>query len=94
MSVNKRCLLVHVHGHVQGVFFRHECRLEAVRLGITGWVKNMPGGHVQALICGDEAQLSAMQAWLAHGPPMADVERVQTDETTADPVPPSFQIAY
>ncbi len=41
-------------GHVQGVFFRRQTKDAADSAGITGWVRNLPDGTVEALFCGDE----------------------------------------
>ena len=39
-------------GRVQGVAFRHTCRQTALRLGLRGWVRNLPDGRVEAVIQG------------------------------------------
>ncbi len=74
-----KCEKVWIRGRVQGVCFRYYAQMEAERLGIRGWVRNLPDGSVAALICGDEKQLAAMRAWLSHGPPMAQVEEIRTE---------------
>lgn len=63
-----------VHGIVQGVGFRFSARREAVRLGVAGWVRNRPGGAVEAEVEGDEASVAAMLDWLATGPPGSVVD--------------------
>ena len=63
------CELVRICGDVQGVCFRHYAKREAERLGISGWVKNVSDGSVEALICGGDGQLAAMREWLSRGPP-------------------------
>jgi len=89
-----RCLRVRVTGRVQGVFFRESTRREATRLGVTGWVRNCPDGSVEALICGDDARLAIMRAWLAHGPPTARVDGIEILEDALPPVlPDAFTIA-
>jgi acylphosphatase len=70
------CIRCVVSGRVQGVFFRASAREEAERLGITGWVRNVPGGQVEVLACGTERQLAALREWLHQGPPLAHVTRV------------------
>jgi acylphosphatase len=91
---SKRCLLITVHGRVQGVFFRHRTKQEADRLGVTGWVRNMPDGTVAALICGDEKQLDAMTRWLRLGPEMARVDSVDVQPTNQTDPPDTFQVAF
>lgn len=68
---------VWISGRVQGVFFRDSTREQAQRLGITGWVRNLPDGRVEALFEGDEAAVAALVRWCHQGPPGADVERVE-----------------
>ena len=67
-----------VYGRVQGVAFRAYTQAEAIRLGITGWVKNQPDGSVRVEAVGSEAALHSLLAWLQHGPPAANVTRVET----------------
>jgi acylphosphatase len=65
-----------VSGRVQGVFFRAATREEATRLGLTGWVRNLPDGRVEVRACGAEDPLAALQQWLWQGPPLAHVQHV------------------
>lgn len=83
---------VQVIGRVQGVFFRDYTRREAERLGLSGWVKNMPDGSVEALLSGSTETVDAMLAWLHEGSPAARVQRVVVDETDAPPHLSGFQI--
>jgi acylphosphatase len=69
-----------VHGRVQGVFFRAECRSEAASLGLAGWVRNRADGTVEAVFEGEAAPVEAMIAWAEHGPSGALVERVEVFE--------------
>ncbi len=68
-----RCL---VAGHVQGVFFRASAREQALRLGITGYARNLADGRVEVLACGDSKAVAAMRDWLRVGPPQAQVTGV------------------
>ena len=67
-----------VHGRVQGVWFRDSMRREAERLGVTGWVRNLPDGAVEAALEGNEDAVERMVAWCDHGPTGARVLRVET----------------
>lgn len=71
---------VHVHGRVQGVFFRDSCRSEAERNGVAGWVTNEPDGSVSAWFEGDRAGVEALVLWCRTGPPRADVTAVEVRE--------------
>ena len=68
---------VRVHGRVQGVAFREYTRREAMRLGLCGWVRNMPDGTVETVFEGAEERVKAILTWLQTGSPHAQVERVE-----------------
>ena len=72
-----------VEGRVQGVCFRQSTRAEAVRLGLAGWVRNLPDGRVEALARGDLDGLMAFERWLAEGPPRAQVTQVAAQDSDA-----------
>ena len=65
-----------VAGQVQGVVFRASARDEAVRLGLTGYAKNLADGSVEVLASGGESALAALERWLRIGPPAARVASV------------------
>ncbi|MEM3833146.1 MAG: acylphosphatase [Thermoprotei archaeon] len=67
---------VRVYGIVQGVFFRSTTRSVARRLGLKGYVKNLPDGSVEAIFEGDEEAVEEAIEWCRRGPPAAVVERV------------------
>lgn len=69
-----------VRGRVQGVWFRDSTRQEAARLGVDGWVRNLPDGNVEAWLQGDAGAVAALEAWCAHGPPRAAVEAVDAED--------------
>lgn len=72
-----------VSGRVQGVFFRASTEKMAKRLGLTGWVRNLPDGRVELVACGDDADLAELERWLWEGPSHAHVEQVVTTAITA-----------
>jgi acylphosphatase len=67
---------LHIEGRVQGVWFRESMRREAERLGVTGWVRNLPDGSVEAVVQGSVEAVDALLVWSRTGPPMARVERI------------------
>jgi acylphosphatase len=68
-----------VHGRVQGVSFRYYAKIEADRLGLTGWVRNLPDGTVEATASGPREALDSLVRWLRHGPSGARVTGVEVD---------------
>jgi acylphosphatase len=73
------CFHCYVSGQVQGVFFRASTREAAKRLGLTGWVCNLPDGRVEVLACGEREALTALLSWLEQGPEHANVSRLDYD---------------
>ena len=68
-----------IHGRVQGVWFRESMRRQAGRLGVGGWVRNLPDGSVEAVVQGEAAAVEALVAWSRSGLPLAQVERVEIE---------------
>ena len=71
---------VKISGRVQGVFFRARTRTQAESLGLTGWVRNLPDGRVEALFEGDDYDVNSMLSWCRKGPSMARVTDVEISE--------------
>jgi len=65
-----------VTGRVQGVWFRDSMRREAERLGLAGWVRNLPDGNVEAAFEGPAEAVERLTDWCYHGPPGARVTSV------------------
>jgi acylphosphatase len=72
-----------VSGQVQGVFFRDSTRQKAEELGLSGWVKNVPEGQVEALFEGPSQSIREMVDWCKEGPQRASVENVDVDFESA-----------
>jgi acylphosphatase len=66
-----------VGGLVQGVMFRAATVDAARRLGVNGWVRNLPDGRVEAEAEGERSRVEALVAWCRRGPPSALVDDVQ-----------------
>lgn len=71
------CKQILIHGRVQGVSFRVNTKEKADELGLTGEVRNLPGGSgVEVLVCGEAGQVGRLIEWCHAGPRMARVEKV------------------
>jgi acylphosphatase len=73
MKVRARIL---VSGRVQGVYFRQSTRLEAQGLGVTGWVRNLIDGRVEAVFEGEEHEVKMLVNYCRQGPSAARVKDV------------------
>ena len=71
-----------VHGRVQGVGYRYFVQEAAERLGLLGWVRNLPDGSVEAYAEGAKPLVEDWIGQLEKGPPLARVERVDLDWQT------------
>jgi acylphosphatase len=72
-----RRVRIQLSGRVQGVFFRASCAQRAEELDLSGWVRNMPGGGVEATFEGTESSVEQMVRWCREGPPLARVDRFE-----------------
>ncbi len=62
------------------VFFRASTRKVAVAAGLAGWARNLADGKVEVVARGDADQLDRLHRWLRHGPPMAQVTEILTED--------------
>lgn len=86
-----RCIRCYVSGRVQGVFYRASTRERAVRLGLSGYARNLPDGRVEVVACGDAVAIDSLIAWLREGPPQSVVAELEI-EPAADPSVQGFDI--
>lgn len=83
-----RAARIRVRGLVQGVGFRFFVLREAERIGVKGFVRNLPDGSVEAVAAGTGAAVEEFAARLGIGPPTSRVGEVCVEEI---PGPPRFE---
>ncbi len=85
-----------ITGLVQGVFFRASTKDEAEKINLTGWVKNLPDGSVEATFEGDEQSVIEVLKWCKKGPKSAHVKgtQVQWEEPKENQDSEKFKIIY
>lgn len=67
-----------IKGRVQGVYFRAFVEEHALALGLTGFVRNLPGGRaVEVKAEGERKGLERLLTYLRRGPPEAKVAEVE-----------------
>ncbi|MGH7638854.1 MAG: acylphosphatase [Gemmatimonadaceae bacterium] len=86
-------LHVRITGIVQGVGFRWFVRERARRLGVSGWVRNLPDGSVEVAASGEPGQLELLRNELRRGPNGARVDGVDdVDDHAEEPMKTPFGV--
>lgn len=83
---------VRFHGRVQGVYFRAHCDEKARTLGLTGYVRNLPDGSVEAVFEGERELIEACIEWNRSSQPAAVVSRVDCSWSVARSEYEAFEI--
>ncbi len=71
---------VWIKGRVHGVFFRAYTRDTALQTGVTGWVRTLPDGRVEAVFEGDDEKVRQMIDWCHVGSPISRVDSLEVQE--------------
>ena len=79
-----------ISGRVQGVGYRDWAMTTALRLGLSGWVRNRSDGAVEALIVGDDQRVGEMIDACRRGPTLARVDNVDIEPVDLDVLPQGF----
>ena len=90
---DSRSILVRISGRVQGVGYRDWTQRKAIDLGLSGWVRNLASGEVEALFSGSAEAVEAMLAACRRGPQLARVSDMQITEA-AEAVSGPFAVRY
>ncbi|MEN8136453.1 MAG: acylphosphatase [Thermodesulfobacteriota bacterium] len=94
MMAVKRAKII-VTGTVQGVFFRDYAKAEALKLGLSGWVKNLKNGKsVETVIEGDYKEVVLMIKWLKKGSPGSVVTGIEIKEERPTGDTAAFNIRF
>lgn len=84
VSDAKQARRYYVSGFVQGVGFRNFVQHAAERLGLHGYVRNLPDGRVEAYAIGPSEDLAKLRAALERGPRFASVTGVFEESAEID----------
>lgn len=67
---------IFISGFVQGVGFRQFIKINADKLGLKGWVRNLPDGRVEAVFEGSKEKIEEGISLCRKGPLLSEVKRV------------------
>jgi acylphosphatase len=81
-----------VRGRVQGVGYRYFALETANRLGVIGYVRNVPNGEVEVRAQAEEATLELFKRELEQGPRMSRVSEVIESDLPVSEAYSSFLI--
>lgn len=84
MADGKAAKLFYVSGSVQGVGYRYFAQRVSVRIGLSGYVKNLRDGRVEVYAIGSVSQLAALRRELERGPHGAAVTEVFDEEAAVE----------
>jgi len=94
MSQDLIRIRVFAGGRVQGVAYRYFAEKQAARLGLTGWVRNLPDGRVEVLAEGPASEVEAFLDRLKAGPSLARVDSFDVMREPATGEFRGFRIAF
>jgi acylphosphatase len=75
--MSKQRVHLFVKGKVQGVFFRQALKVMAKKKNVFGSVRNLKDGRVEAILEGEDIDVSSLVEWCHAGPANARVEDVE-----------------
>ena len=85
---------IFVSGRVQGIFFRENTKKKAQKLRITGWVRNLPDGRVEAVLEGEKDKIEELVNWVKKGPMFAKVDGLEVMPEEYQGEFDNFEIRY
>ncbi len=91
MDGDVRTVRVRIEGRVQGVGYRYWTERAAIGFGLSGWVRNLRDGSVEALFSGAPAKVGAMIERCRQGPRSAVVASLSVEDE-ATPLPAGFTV--
>lgn len=73
-----------ISGTVQGVWYRDSTVIEANKIGVRGWVRNLRDGRVELLAQGSSQEIQTLLDWAWQGPENANVNDIEVIDIQGD----------
>lgn len=85
---------IFVTGKVQGVFFRQALKVMSKKNNVFGWVRNLKDGRVEAILEGEDVDVSHVVEWCHAGPANARVEDIDIKNEKFSGEYKKFEVLY
>ncbi len=71
-----------IHGTVQKIGFRVWVERQALKLSLSGWVRNRLDGSVEVVVAGPRPRVAQLIEHCRSGPPLARVDSIAIEEAS------------
>ncbi|KAF6242262.1 acylphosphatase [Nitrosopumilus sp. b1] len=92
--MSKQRVRIFVTGKVQGVFFRQALKVMSKKNNVFGWVRNLKDGRVEAVLEGEDVDVSHVVEWCHAGPANARVEDIDIKNEKFSGEFKKFEVLY
>ena len=92
--MGKQRVRIFVTGKVQGVFFRQALKVMAKKNNVNGWVRNLSDGRVEAVLEGEDLDVSTLVEWAHAGSANARVEDIEIKNEQYKEEFTKFEVLY
>tara|TARA_B100001750_G_scaffold3457_1_gene2788 strand:+ start:214 stop:492 length:279 start_codon:yes stop_codon:yes gene_type:complete len=83
-----------VSGKVQGVFFRQALKVVAKKNNVSGWVRNLKDGRVEAELEGYSESINSVIEWTHIGPANSHVDNIEVNNEEFKNEFSTFDVLY
>ena len=90
----KQRVRLFIKGKVQGVFFRQALKVMAIKNNVNGWVRNLNDGRVEAVLEGEDLDVSTLVEWAHAGSANARVEDIEIKNEKYKEEFTKFEVLY
>lgn len=90
----KQRVRLFIKGKVQGVFFRQALKVMAKKNNVNGWVRNLNDGRVEAVLEGEDLDVSTLVEWAHAGSANARVEDIEIKNEKYKEEFSKFEVLY
>ena len=94
VSIPQQRVRLLVSGNVQGVFFRQALKVVAKKNNVSGWVRNLKDGRVEAVLEGNSKSTNSVIEWTRVGPANSRVDDIEVINEEFENEFSTFDVLY